>query len=225
MPRLTCIVLTQDVRTADRVSMCSKPASRTNVASSLGFVTLHAGGSVWQAARAGLRGVSFRAEGDSHSCCFGFVGDIGPLTSMRPQAYLLLALGIEPLAIGHIPYIADHQCADLALFGPVHDGAADLVFQIAGATFLPGKKAHLPPEQPFPTPRAFVLPSLLRLYFRQAFCAVLLIGSQRPAGDDDRFLPIGEGRRMNLPQVDRGDVISRRRGAGFVPSSTTRCQL
>src|SRR5690349_5230844 len=124
MTRFSGVVLTQNIGTPYRVSVRSETASRTDKRPSLGFVTLHAGGSIRQRARAGLRGVRFRAEGDGDTHCLGFVRDIGALPSMRPEANLLLAFRIQPLAIRHIADIANDERADVVLFGPVYHGTA-----------------------------------------------------------------------------------------------------
>lgn len=208
MPRLARVVLAQDIRTANAVSMRSKTASRAAIEPPLGFVTLHAGCAVGQRAGAGLRSISFRAKGHSNACRFCLVGDVLALSAMRPQANFLLCFHVQAFPISHIPDIANDECANLPLFGPVHDGVADFVFHISCPMLLFGEKADLAALQALPTPGAAFLPVLLRLYLTEALSGVLRIGSQRPAGDDTGVRAIGDGGGVYLAQIDSGGVRS-----------------
>jgi hypothetical protein len=158
------VVLAQNIGTTHRVSVRSETAIRTDKRPSLGFMTLHAGGSIRQRARAGLRGVGFRAEGDGDTHCLCFVRDIGALPSMRPEANLLLAFRIQPLAIRYVPDIANHQGLHLSLFGPLDYCSTRLVLHIPGPTLLLCQETALAPLQTFPASRAFALPVLFGAY-------------------------------------------------------------
>src|SRR5579862_5464314 len=70
------IVLTEQVCTADPVSMRSKTTSRTDIAPSLGFMTLQAAGPIWQCAWTGLRGIGFVYQCDRHSSGFRLIRDV-----------------------------------------------------------------------------------------------------------------------------------------------------
>ncbi len=110
MARFSGVVLTQDVGTAHAVSMGLTTASRAAIEAPLGFVTVQAG-------RTGLAGIGCRAKGDGDPCRCCLVFDVLPLAATRPHADLLLCLGVEVLASGHVAPIPDHQRAHLAAWG------------------------------------------------------------------------------------------------------------
>src|SRR5260221_5884722 len=120
---------------------------------------------------------------------------------MRPQANFLLTFGRQVFAIGYVAHIADHQGADTALFSPLDHGTATFVFQVAGTTALLRQEARFAPLQSFPPPGPFALAVLFGAELRQPLGGILLIGPQRAAGDDDRFLAISEGCGMDFAQV------------------------
>ena len=215
MPWLPGIVLARaGWHSRPRLDVAVETASRAAVDAPLGFGTLQAACPIGQGARTGLAGIGFFDQDDGDPRRFGLVGDVLALASMRPQANLLLALGVQALAIGHVAHIANDQRADLPFLRPGDDGAADFVFHVPRAALLFGQKAILATLQATQGARAIALARLLRAQLGEPFGRVLLIGTQRPAGDNDRFLAIGEGGWMNLAQVDRRRVRSRRSGCG-----------
>ena len=117
---------------------------------------------------------------------------------MRPHANLLLTFGIQVFPIGDIPHTANHQRLDLALFGPIHHGPAHLVFHIPRPALLFGEKARLPSLESTKGAGPFLLAVLLGLEFTEPFGPLLLVGSQRPTGDDNRLLTIGDSSRVYL---------------------------
>lgn len=194
MAGFTRVVLTQDIGTADPISMRPKTTSRTVIMPSLGFVTV-------QTLRAGLASVGFGAEGNADARRLCLVGDGGTLASVRPEADFLLAFRVQVLAICHVAYIANNQGSYLPLFGPCHDGAADLVFQITGMPLLFGKEARLAALQAFPASGTPLLAILPGPQFSQALGSVLVIGTQRSAGNNAGFLAIRQRGGVYLPHV------------------------
>src|SRR5260370_28012525 len=110
--------------------MRCKTASRATIHAPPGFITVQATCPIRQGAREGLAGIGFLDQGNSDSSRFRFVGDVVALASMRPEANLLLAFGVHPLPISHVPHVADHQCAYLPLSGPDDASATDILLQI-----------------------------------------------------------------------------------------------
>jgi hypothetical protein len=51
MPRLACVVLAQNIRATNRVSVCSETTSRTGKRAPPGFVTLQTGRAIRQRTR------------------------------------------------------------------------------------------------------------------------------------------------------------------------------
>ena len=196
MARFSGVVLAQDIGTPDRVSMGNEPASRAAIDAPLRFMPLHA-------KRTGLARIRFinHENSDANRGCL--VGDVLALPSVRPQANLLLALGSETLAICHITYIPDHHGRRSSFLGEPHGLAAAFVFQVTSAASLLRQKAGLALLQSFPTPGAPLLARLLPPDLSEAFGGILLVGSHGPAGDNDRFLAIGQSRRMNFTQINR----------------------
>ena len=206
MSRLSRIVLGKQVRTANPIAMRSKTASRAAIHTPLGFIALQAPGPVQQRARTGLAGRGFFDQGNGNPSCRRLVGDVRSLPSVRPQANLLLALRIQSLPIRHVSYISNDERADLALPRPVHHRAADLVFHIAGAALLLRQETTLAPLEATKGARPSPFARLFRTQLGETLGGVLRIGTQRAAGEDDGFLAIREGSRMNLPQVHRCGV-------------------
>src|SRR5260370_11862911 len=203
MPRLTRIMLGQQVGTAHGVPMRCKTTSRAPIHAPLGFITVQATTPIRQGARTGLTGIGLLDQANGNPRSFRLVGDGPALPSMRPEANLLLALRLHPLAIGHVAHIADDQRAYLALPGPGDDSTTDFVLQVPGAALLLRQEARLAALQPFPRARAFVLAILLGADRRDALGGGLLIGAQRPAANDARLVAIGERRGVDIAQVDR----------------------
>src|SRR5260221_2352971 len=138
MPRLTRKVLREQVGTAHGVPMRCTTTSRAAIHAPLGFVTVQATTPIWQGARTGLTGIGLLDQANGNPRRFRLVGDVSALASVRPEANLLLAFGVHPLAIRHVAHIADHQRAHLALRGPGDDGTTDFVLQVPGAALLFG---------------------------------------------------------------------------------------
>jgi hypothetical protein len=199
------VVLTQEVGTADPITLRSKTASRTDMASSPGFVALQAG-------RARLRGVSLVYECAGDACRLRFVGERGALASIRPEANLLLALGVEVLAIGHVPHVANDEQRHGTLFGTRDYGTADRMLHVSGAALLFGEKPRLPPLQPSPGSRTLVLAVLFGPYRTRAHGGVLRVGPECPAANKHRLLSIRNGGRVYLAQINGRSVRDRDRG-------------
>src|SRR5689334_17538416 len=99
MPRLARKVLTEQVGTAHAVPMRCKTASRAAIHAPLRFVTVQAACPIRQRTGTGLTGIGFLAQANGNPRRFRLVGAVHSLPSMRPEANLLLALRLHPLAI------------------------------------------------------------------------------------------------------------------------------
>ena len=163
---------------AHRIPMRHKPTRWIRAA-------LHAptGVVLASAAGAGLAGIVLvdQLNGDPRGLCL--VGDVLADVAMRPQAALLLALGTQALAIGHLTDIADSERARFALNGILHHGARDLLRTSAGALLLLRKNARLAGLQSLPAARAFVLAILAGPQLRKALGGVLARGTETPGGE------------------------------------------
>jgi len=201
MTGFTRIVLTQDIGTAYRVSMGHKTASRAAIGAPLGFRAV-------TTLRTGLAGVGFRAKYDAHPLRLSFIGNVLSLPSMRPHVNFLLAFCVQAFAIGYVAHIPDHHGTDVALLRPRDDRTARLMLHVPRPAFLLRQKATLAALEPPPGPGTSLLAGLFGAYLTQALGGALRIGTQGTAGDDDGFLSVGDGGRVNLSEVYRRRVVS-----------------
>lgn len=104
----------QDIDAAHHVPVRHKPTQciRAAIHAPTGFVLVPA---CWT----GLAGAVLIDELNGDASGLRLVGDVLPDLAVRPQANLLLALGRQALAVGHVAHISNGEPARFALDGIV----------------------------------------------------------------------------------------------------------
>jgi hypothetical protein len=193
----------QDISSAHRVPVRTQTADRTDVNPSPRFVLVLAS---W----AGARRIRLILQLDLDPKLLHLVREIRPHLAVRPLADLLLALAVQPLAIAHVTHIAEGGCSRLALAHPLGSHTADLVLDVSLLPPRLGQQLVLCALQSPPGAAALHLGCLLVLDLGQLLVAPLLDGSQLSRGDDERFFPVGESKRVDLARIDRDNPVARR---------------
>jgi hypothetical protein len=131
---------------------------------------------------------------------------------MRPQANLLLALGRQALALGHVVHVPNGNGARFALLRPIHHCPTHLVFNIAGTLLLLGQEAILAGLELLPAARAFLFARLGQANLCHPLHRVLASRTEPSRGDHDDLCAVRHGRRVNLAQVYGDNRSAGRRG-------------
>ena len=180
---LAVLVARKNIDLPYYIAVRLKPARRTTINASLGFVSV-------MAIRAGLRTVALLYPFGLHAFGLGLVVDVLADLPVIPAAYLLVGALPKIHLISRIPHITDSEGIRLALKRYLHYRPADLVLDVSYNPIMLGLKPRLGTSQTLMTTGSARLLADRSGKLCKPFPMALRCMPSGSAGDDSRFLLI-----------------------------------
>lgn len=198
---LAVLVARKNIDLPYYIAVRLKPARRTTINASLGFVSV-------MAIRAGLRTVALLYPFGLNAFGLCLVFDVLADLPVIPAAYLLVGALPKIHLISRIPYITDSEGIRLALKRYLHYCPADLVLDASHNPIMLGLKPHLGTRQTLMTTGSARLLADRSGKLCKPFPVALRCMPSGSAGDDSRFLLITHYSRVNFAKIHRDNVIA-----------------
>ena len=192
----------EDVDLPSDVAVSLKTAGRAAEVAPPGLVAV-------TARRAGLARVLLVHQRDLHPLGGCLVRDGGADLAVVPAAHPAVVDLAFLAAVGDIPDVADGDRLSLAFDRRVHNGAADLVLDVAQDALVLGLHADLGPHEPPVSSGTLLLARDGLRHLAQPPGVSLALRPPLPAGDDRGHGLIADHGGMDLAEIDRHDIRAR----------------